>query len=59
MKPGEVDSNTGLERIWRTSILPQLEELHYGDSVDVQKRYGLEALRKVLPSAPQSGEETL
>ena len=56
MKPGEVDSDGGLERIWRTSILPQLEELHYGDTVDVRKRYGLEALRKALPAA-ESAEE--
>jgi len=57
MKPGEVDSDTGLERIWRTSILPQLEELHYGDTVDVRKRYGLESLRKALPVAAQSEGE--
>ena len=57
MKPGEVDSDTGLERIWRTSILPQLEELHYGDTVDVRKRYGLVALRKALPVAAQSEGE--
>ncbi len=53
MKPGEVDSEAGLERIWRTSILPQLEELHYGDSVDVVKRYGLAALRDALPQKEQ------
>jgi len=51
MKPGEVNSDAGLERIWRTSILPQLEELHYGDTVDVPRRYGLAALRKVIPTA--------
>ncbi len=50
MKPGEVDSDGGLERIWRTSILPQLEELHYGDSVDVTKRYGLGAIRATIES---------
>jgi 5-methylcytosine-specific restriction protein B len=36
----------GLERIWRTQILPLLEEFHYGDAgVDVAKRYGLPSLR--------------
>ncbi|WP_308313046.1 DUF4357 domain-containing protein [Streptomyces sp. ISL-1] len=38
----------GLERTWRTKILPLLEEHHYGDSLDVQARYGLENLRKVV-----------
>ncbi|WNM29937.1 DUF4357 domain-containing protein [Streptomyces sp. Li-HN-5-11] len=36
----------GLERTWRTKILPLLEEYHYGEGVDVEKRYGLAALRE-------------
>ena len=32
----------GLERVWRTAILPLLEEHHYGDSIDVPRRYGLD-----------------
>ncbi len=36
----------GLQRVWRTSILPLLEEHHYGDrTLDVQSRYGLSAIR--------------
>ena len=35
----------GLKRIWRTQILPLLEEHHYGDGTDVRGRYGLDALR--------------
>ncbi|MFJ6681662.1 AAA family ATPase [Streptomyces werraensis] len=39
----------GLERVWRTSILPLLEEHHYGDdSVNIQARYGLAALRRAV-----------
>jgi 5-methylcytosine-specific restriction protein B len=38
----------GLARIWRTQILPLLEEHHYGDGTDVQARYGLDALRRRL-----------
>ena len=38
----------GLERAWRTKILPLLEEYHYGEGVDVEKRYGLAALRESL-----------
>lgn len=35
----------GLERTWRTAILPLLEEHHYGDGVEVRQRYGLPAIR--------------
>ncbi|WP_146150171.1 AAA family ATPase [Actinomadura rubrobrunea] len=38
----------GLRRIWRTQILPLLEEHHYGDGTDVKARYGLDALRRSL-----------
>ncbi|GAA4303739.1 hypothetical protein GCM10023178_10620 [Actinomadura luteofluorescens] len=38
-------TEAGLARIWRTQILPLLEEHHYGDGIDVQARYGLDALR--------------
>lgn len=35
----------GIERVWRTAILPLLEEHHYGDGTEVAKRYGLDAIR--------------
>ncbi|MFF6823416.1 hypothetical protein [Streptomyces longwoodensis] len=38
----------GLERVWRTAILPLLEEHHYGDGTDVARRYGLEAVRRAV-----------
>ncbi|MFI1683153.1 DUF4357 domain-containing protein [Streptomyces sp. NPDC020607] len=44
MKPG-VYREGGLERTWRTKILPLLEEHHYGEGVNTEKRYGLAALR--------------
>jgi 5-methylcytosine-specific restriction protein B len=43
-----VASDAGLDRVWRTSILPLLEEYHVGEGVDVAARYGLPALRKAL-----------
>ncbi|XRQ02689.1 AAA family ATPase [Actinomadura welshii] len=43
-----VATEAGLARIWRTQILPLLEEHHYGDGTDVPARYGLDALRKHL-----------
>ncbi|MGW4276963.1 DUF4357 domain-containing protein [Streptomyces seoulensis] len=47
MKKG-VYRDGGLERTWRTKILPLLEEHHYGEGVDVERRYGLAALRESL-----------
>lgn len=48
MKPG-VYREGGLERTWRTKILPLLEEHHYGEGLDVTARYGLDALRAQRP----------
>jgi 5-methylcytosine-specific restriction protein B len=47
MTPRVADEK-GLDRIWRTAILPLMEERHLGDGVDVRKRYGIETLRKRL-----------
>ncbi|MFI1417705.1 DUF4357 domain-containing protein [Streptomyces sp. NPDC020731] len=47
MKKG-VYREGGLERTWRTKILPLLEEHHYGEGVDVEERYGPAALREQL-----------
>lgn len=44
MRPS-VYSDGGLERVWRTAILPLLEEHHYGDGIDVRARYGLDTIR--------------
>lgn len=43
-----VADDQGLERIWRSAILPLLEEYHVGDGVDVRRKYGLESLRSTL-----------
>lgn len=43
----------GVERVWRTAILPLLEERHYGDGTDVRARYSLDRLRRgIRTSAP-------
>ena len=57
MRP-EVHRPGGLERTWRTAILPLLEEHHYGDGTDVAARYGLPTLRKALESAPPEIQQT-
>lgn len=43
----------GLERAWRTAILPLLEEHHFGDGVDVRRRYGLDAIRARVVATSQ------
>ena len=44
----------GLERAWRTAILPLLEEHHYGDDIDVRAHYGLDAIRAHVARAASS-----
>jgi 5-methylcytosine-specific restriction protein B len=51
MKRG-VYRDGGLERTWRTKILPLLEEYHYGEDVDIEKMYGLESLRAAIAPPP-------
>ena len=42
-------SGKALELMWRTDILPLLEEHHFGDrNIDVRARYGLDVLRKSI-----------
>jgi 5-methylcytosine-specific restriction protein B len=44
-------TGAALKLMWRTDILPLLEEHHYGErTVDVHSRYGLDALTKSLAS---------
>ncbi|MEV4524881.1 DUF4357 domain-containing protein [Streptosporangium sp. NPDC049304] len=58
MKKG-VYREGGLERTWRTKILPLLEEHHYGEGVNVEQRYGLRSLRAVIATSPEAGEPDL
>jgi 5-methylcytosine-specific restriction protein B len=41
-----VEANLG--RVWRTAILPLLEELHFGDEFDVAEAYGLDRLLSLV-----------
>lgn len=47
----------GLERVWRTEIMPLLEELHYGEGMDLETAYGLAALRRRLAATASAGDE--
>jgi 5-methylcytosine-specific restriction protein B len=55
MKKG-VYRDGGLERTWRTKILPLLVEHHYGEDVDVERRYGLASLLAAVASQRGGGE---
>ncbi len=48
-KPGAARPE-GLDLIWRTQILPLLEDQVYGTGVDVEEEYGLASLRAALGS---------
>jgi 5-methylcytosine-specific restriction protein B len=48
MKRSVYRDSAGLERTWRTKILPLLEEHHYGEGIDIERRYGLPSLRRAL-----------
>mgnify|MGYP002720591772 CR=1 FL=1 len=50
MRPA-VHAEGGLERAWRTAILPLLEEHHFGEGIDVEGRYGYDAIRKRVATA--------
>lgn len=52
-----VHSEQGLERAWRTAILPLLEEHHYGDGVDVHLRYGLATIRSRVEAQFTASQE--
>jgi len=42
------------ERVWRTAILPLLEEHHYGQGVDIERRYGFQRIRAAANSSPDT-----
>lgn len=49
LMPSDRDvSDARLREIWRYEILPLLEEVHYGEGVNVEARYGVDALRARL-----------
>lgn len=50
MRPEVHRDNAGLDRMWRTAILPLLEEHHYGEGLDIAARYGLDAMLKAVRS---------
>ncbi|MFF5523408.1 McrB family protein [Streptomyces coeruleorubidus] len=52
MKPAAARPE-GLGLVWRTQILPLLEDQLYGTGVDVEEEYGLPALRAALGQDPE------
>lgn len=56
MRP-DVHREGGLAHMWRSDILPLLEEHHYGDAVEVAERYDLERMRKFIAAGQGSGSQ--
>lgn len=56
----DAHSTERLERIWRTSILPLLQEHHYGEWESAKRRYQLSSLLtpETSPSAPEEPTDT-
>jgi 5-methylcytosine-specific restriction protein B len=50
-------TGSALDLMWRTDILPLLQEHHFGEVVDVAGRYGLQVLRKSLAAKERSSIE--
>lgn len=50
----ECGNEKGLARIWRTGILPVLQEFHIADGTNVEQRYGLASLRQAVASHQMS-----
>jgi 5-methylcytosine-specific restriction protein B len=44
-----VNTDAGLRRIWKHHVLPLLAERHFGEGVNVQAMYGIEALTNGTP----------
>jgi len=56
-----VETDAGLERIWRTAIMPLLEEHYFGQGRDLEREFGLAALTAAVGGsasrgAPEAGE---
>ena len=49
-----VHSDGGLRLMWESSILPLLEEHHFGEGIDVAKEYGLD---RILERATSGADE--
>jgi 5-methylcytosine-specific restriction protein B len=47
----------GLDRVWRTAILPLLEEHHYGQGIDINDRYGYDSIRAAVADAHKTVED--
>jgi len=47
----------GLQRMWRTAILPLLAERHFGDGVDVLERYDLGRLQRTAAAGASAGQQ--
>ncbi|MGI8519430.1 MAG: AAA family ATPase [Actinomycetota bacterium] len=59
MRRSIYSTSEGLDRVWRSSFMPLLEEHHYGQGKNLEQLYGLVALRMSLARASQTEAETV
>ncbi|GEA81419.1 McrB family protein [Cellulomonas uda] len=53
----EVYRDGGLETVWETSILPLLEEHHFGEGIDVEAHYSLTTIRARIARTASSASD--
>ncbi|WP_328397743.1 McrB family protein [Nocardia sp. NBC_00416] len=57
MRPRAI-TQVGMDITWTTSIIPLLEEYHYGDrNTEVHERYSLESIRRKIGGGDDSSDE--
>ncbi|WP_216900441.1 AAA family ATPase [Nocardia alni] len=57
MRPAALSAQ-GIERTWRTSILPLLEEYHYGDrGIEAREKYSLSEIRRLSRNSRNASED--
>jgi 5-methylcytosine-specific restriction protein B len=57
----EIRTDADIDRVWRYDILPLIEEHYYGqmDRSTVRATFGVEALRRAVAGASDSGDDGL
>ena len=51
----DIDSPGVLDLVWEHAVIPQLEEHHFGTSIDVRDRYNLDAIRSAVSGRKGTG----
>jgi 5-methylcytosine-specific restriction protein B len=55
MEP-DIEAPRVLDLVWEHAVLPQLEEHHFGTSVDIRDRYNLDSIRHAVGATTPDAE---